>query len=409
MTHRILSLDGGGAWALNEALALVDIYGPDTGGHEVLQKFDLVAANSGGSIVLGGLLADYRLKDILGLLLDEQDRRAIFQPTRHIADQVVTATTEALSRLTDDVPPFGPRYSAERKLPAFERIMREAGALPMDRVTESIPGPTGAPVRIIIVGFDYFHKRTRLFRSHGMHSATCGTGDASRVTLAQAIHASTNAPVNYFDGPAVFPSPDHPGQQLTYWDGGISGNNNPTLLAVTEALALGHAPESLAVLSMGTGTVAYPPDDPARTTPFAPPRYDSLFRDLEKLARAILDDPPDQATFVSHVITSRALPEGGSRVIRVSPLVAPILSDGRWCAPNGMPPEEFLALRALDLDAIEPDEVALIHRYGQMWLQGLAPNQPIRMDGNLRTEVGHGDFPSAKAAWLALTGNDLHS
>jgi hypothetical protein len=407
MAYRILSLDGGGSWALNEALALVDIYGPDTGGHEVLRKFDLVVANSGGSIVLGGLLADYPLKEILGLLLNEQDRRSIFQPTHHITDQIVAATTKALSKITDDVPPFGPRYSAEQKLTAFERIMKTAGALPMNKVTESLLGPNGEPVRVIIVGFDYFHKRTRLFRSHNMQSKNCGTGDASRITLAQAIHASTNAPVNYFDGPAVFPSPDHPEQRLTYWDGGISGNNNPTLLAVTEALALGHAPESLTVLSMGTGTVAYPPDDPTRPTPFAPPRHDSLFRDLEKLARAILDDPPDQATFVSHVITSRALPEGGSRVIRVSPLVAPILSDGRWCAPSGMPQEEFLALRALDLDAIKPDEVDLIHRYGQMWLQGLAPNQPIRMDGNLRAEVGHGDFPSAKAAWLTLTENDL--
>jgi patatin-like phospholipase/acyl hydrolase len=58
MNYRILSLDGGGTWALIQVKALIALYDnePATSGHDVLRDFDLVAANSGGSIFLGGLL-----------------------------------------------------------------------------------------------------------------------------------------------------------------------------------------------------------------------------------------------------------------------------------------------------------------------------------------------------------------
>ena len=50
---RILSLDGGGSWALIQVRALQAIYGdPDKKGHEILSDFDMVAANSGGSIMI---------------------------------------------------------------------------------------------------------------------------------------------------------------------------------------------------------------------------------------------------------------------------------------------------------------------------------------------------------------------
>ena len=47
MPYRILTLDGGGAWALIEVKALIDLFGGATRGNEVLAAFDLVAANSG--------------------------------------------------------------------------------------------------------------------------------------------------------------------------------------------------------------------------------------------------------------------------------------------------------------------------------------------------------------------------
>ena len=67
---RILSLDGGGALALIEVMTLIDLYGADTPGHEVLKEYDLIAATSGGSIVLGGLATNMTLQKLSELLFD---------------------------------------------------------------------------------------------------------------------------------------------------------------------------------------------------------------------------------------------------------------------------------------------------------------------------------------------------
>jgi uncharacterized protein len=44
MEFRILSLDGGGAWALIEVRTLIKLYSETTTGHQILKDFDLVAA-----------------------------------------------------------------------------------------------------------------------------------------------------------------------------------------------------------------------------------------------------------------------------------------------------------------------------------------------------------------------------
>jgi len=45
--YNILTLDGGGSWALLEAMALQRKYG-DTPCLDILRQFDLVVTNSGG-------------------------------------------------------------------------------------------------------------------------------------------------------------------------------------------------------------------------------------------------------------------------------------------------------------------------------------------------------------------------
>ena len=77
--YRILSLDGGGSWAVIQVMALQRIFGQKASGHEVLAHFDLVAANSGGSITLGGLLEDKTLNSLVDdFYLQEAQRRKIF-------------------------------------------------------------------------------------------------------------------------------------------------------------------------------------------------------------------------------------------------------------------------------------------------------------------------------------------
>lgn len=72
MPYNVLALDGGGSWALIEVEALIDLYGTDAKGRAVLGDCDLVAANSGGSIVLRGLGRKHKtLAEIRSLFLNE--------------------------------------------------------------------------------------------------------------------------------------------------------------------------------------------------------------------------------------------------------------------------------------------------------------------------------------------------
>src|ERR1700722_756777 len=129
MTYKILSLDGGGAWALIQVKALQRLYGADINGHAVLSKFDMAVANSGGSIVLGGLLEDRPLSNVLGYFMDENSRRSIFQPTGDFLDDV-------LSKLLRS----GPKSSTTKKLPALQRLLPASSGKLMTQVAAGIPG-----------------------------------------------------------------------------------------------------------------------------------------------------------------------------------------------------------------------------------------------------------------------------
>ncbi len=398
MAYRILSLDGGGAWALIEVRALIALYDERTTGHEVLADFDLVAANSGGSLVLGGLVENLRLGDLIGYFQDEGKRKSIFSPSSSWGDR-------ALRDLTG----IGPKYSAENKLPAIQRLLPNRGNLILD---EAIAGVHRASypdnVHLLIIGFDYDRNRACFFRSATAAGPQWGQGDPASVTLAEAIHASTNAPVNYFDAPAAFP--DRPRR---YWDGGVTGCNNPILAAVTEAIVKGQAPTDIVALSLGTGTVALPwptAQDPANSPYVQAIGEPGLVADLRKLATSILDDPPDISSFLAHVMTggSAGVPAPArSRIVRMNPLMSPMGQPGNWRAPGPnnapMTAAQFTYLTRLDMDAVEQPQVDAIDAFAELWLQGSISNQPLRMDGDtLALELGYGSFQDAAGAWRRL-------
>jgi uncharacterized protein len=56
-----------GRWSLISVMALQRVFGERALGHEILKNFDLVAANSGGSIVLGALAENKPLDELLEL------------------------------------------------------------------------------------------------------------------------------------------------------------------------------------------------------------------------------------------------------------------------------------------------------------------------------------------------------
>jgi hypothetical protein len=301
------------------------------------------------------------------LFMDEGKRRSIFSPTRDIGN-------DALRSLAG----IGPKYSAEAKLPAIERLLPQTGAKPLQGITETTLGPRGQPVRLLVVGFDYELNRAVYFRSVAATGPGLGTGAPAptQVTLAGAVHGSTNAPINYFDAPASLPF-----YSDRIWDGGITGNNNPALAACVEALVYEVPADELRVLSIGTATVSRPLSEPgAPATPFYAARpVSSLTGDLGKLAAVI------------------------SRVVRMNPLISPARQNGQWGAPNGWTAAQFQYLCNLDVDAVDQNQVQYIADWCQLWLQDGAPNQPLRMNGEtMAVEVGYGKFSDAKRAWSSL-------
>jgi len=77
MSYQILSLDGGGSWAMIQARVLKDIYG-DINGHALLKQFDMAISNSGDSLVLDCLCNEIKLSESISVFQDDQSRKIGF-------------------------------------------------------------------------------------------------------------------------------------------------------------------------------------------------------------------------------------------------------------------------------------------------------------------------------------------
>jgi len=392
MDYRILSLDGGGTWALIQVKALMSIYGQSATGHTVLKNFDLVAANSGGSIVLAALACDLPLNQILQDFKSESWREKVFVPIPWW--QKINPLRWALPM---------PKYLAAEKFKGLRNFFNNAPVPCGDSRLTDLPAKWGGKPHLLITSFDYDRERAVFFRTNKSSPARSGTGQIN-ATLAEAVHASTNAPVKYFDEPAAFA--DH-----RFWDGAMAGLNNPVLCAVTEALSAFDPAKrpSIKVRTIGTGSVFLPLEggEPPLVQKKVDPGY---ITDIGKTAICILDDPPDQATFMAYTWLDGKFTPGTTiepnSVVRLSPLVQPIRgSDGRWHLPGHdlTPPlltkDEFEALTTLSID---PDQegVLLIERLCDGWLADQVPNQPIRANSDtFECEIGHRWFSSGKSAW----------
>lgn len=258
----------------------------------------------------------------------------------------------------------------------------------------------------LITTFDYGISRDAVFRSNLKSPAMSGAKPIVP-TLAQAIHASSNAPIKFFDKPASFS-----GRQ--FWDGAMAGLNNPILIGLSEALACGVAVADVQIRSIGTGTVVLPfsrtNDGPLVQAPVKP-RY---LTDLNEESTCIIDDPPDEATFVAYSflngwVAGPPWPVRTDRVVRLNPVVQPILdASGNWVLPQfdvqpGQPfdVETFTTLRNLAIDAKDPQSLQLIGSFCDGWLANVVPNQPIRMNrDNLQCEIGQAFYRDGKSVWF---------
>jgi patatin-like phospholipase len=397
--YRILSLDGGGPWALIQVKALQKLYAPDAQGHDILKDFDLVAANSGGSLTLAGLIENRRLNDLLlNYFMNEENRKAVFREV------------DFWLRVRDAIfywLGIGPKYSTHAKRVALTRILSSFGAQFLPTIQEKIEREKGKCPHFLICAFDYDRKRAMFFRSN-RDSKAQSSAIAPDATLVDAVHASSNAPVTFFDEPAEVIS-------RRFWDGAIAGHNNPVLVAVVEALAAGHSRDDIQALSIGTGSVRLPiaPQGAADPCGLVQQRQKPRIRNnIKELAGSILDDPPDVATFIAHVVLGQPLPSPGSgspitsgSVVRMNPMIQPKLINGSWLPPSELGCDEFKAIAELPVDALEQPDVERISRLCDLWLDKNSniPNQPIRSNSkDFTCEIGQPSFSEAYAAWIAL-------
>lgn len=394
--YRILSLDGGGTWAFIEAAALGDLYGLHTPGRQILSHFNLAIANSGGSLVVAGLILDMTPAAILDLFFDVETRKSIFVAKTWI------------ERLLD----FGifRKYQTAEKINGLKNAFyRHLKNNDIETDLSAIHTKWGITTDILIPAFDYDRERAVFFRSRSNSKAGRPT---KGLTLCQAIHASSTAPVKYFDDPADLILD----RRKRFWDGGVGGFNNPVMAGVVEALA--NHPEkrgNIRVLSLGTGNNLLPLwEGKLNYGLHKPPQEPGLISDIGLLARAIISDPPDAASFTAHVVLEGRLPDlsqgdGSGRagdfvknLVRMNPMVQPKSKGSDWDFP-GIAREDFIRLTELELDAIDEKDVKILRRFTKAWLEDVVINQAIRSDGyNLKHHIGHEKYSQALNYWRTV-------
>jgi hypothetical protein len=397
--YRILSLDGGGSWALIEAAALGDIYGLETPGREILKHFNLAIANSGGSLILAGLILDLSPSAILDLLFNEQVRKRIFVK-KFFNAYIIELFSEKFSFR---------KYKTANKYTGLAVAFNDNR---LDIPLADIKTQLGIETDIVITAFDYDRERAKFFRSR----SDSRTGpSAKEVTLRQAIHASSTAPVKFFDDPAEVKD----GELRRFWDGGVGGFNNPVMAGVIETLAnYPKRRDDIRVLSLGTGNNFLPLAQPGapKNAFFKPIRTPGFFEDVTLAAQAVVSDPPDAASFNAHVVLDGRLPppppepaESPSsyvgKLVRMNPLVQPreLNDEIPWDFPLGLSPDDFMRLTELQLDAVEQADVDAIKRFAKAWLEDQITNQAIRANGSsLRHEIGHQHYSEALSHWRTI-------
>ncbi len=408
-TYRLLCLDGGGTWSLIQIRALQRLFKNDNiSGHEVLKHFDLVAANSGGSVAAMAMAAGWPLSRIADFYLSDALRRQVFVKLSFFEKGLGQWILKALSGV-------GPKYKTSAKLQGLKTVFPNVG----DVLLSEIPAIIGAgSPHFLIPAFDYDRERATFFRSDkGSRSQSHliahdrglkSDGAYKDVTVAQAMHASTNAPLNFFNKPAIFYY-ESKNPQKRYWDGAVGGYNNPVMAGLTEALSNGVRLEDIRILSIGTGSDFRPlKNTNASATESAYPilyqeaEKQTLGNDIEKLARSILSDPPDAATFTAYTLLHSQQLANPPRLVRMNPLVQPVRKFNRWELPEGLAEAEFKALVELEMDAVKQEEIELVDRFCHLWLEDKVPNQPVRTDSELAPVLGHGRFSEAMEAAALL-------
>lgn len=398
---KILSLDGGGSWAILQLLTLKERFKnvfPELKGHDILKQFDLVIANSGGSIVLAALVENWSVDKAIELFSDKSNRELIFSNNTFKEMFWPVWFTRRMG--------IGPKYSTKRKREAFEQLFPNSATMLMSEIAKFIGKEE---IKFIVCTYDALNNKAKFFRSY-----TPPGYDDEFISLVKAIHGSSNAPVQYFDFPARIKSSS--GVFYELWDGALGGFNNPVAAGVIEAQRLGFDLDTLLVISLGNGSKIM---SNREKEAFYNIKEDTIRNKAKKLkfkyyksqfnyfkstilnqAKVILYTPPDWANFVTLSLLSRNSQkylEASNRIIRLSPLV---YEEG-----TKTPIARSLVneLYEFDMDLKEDYEIEKLKLCFEEWKQGNIMNQPIQYSvdrqNNLHMTFGDTTFSGAINKW----------
>lgn len=359
--------------------------------------------------MLAGLLCNYTPAQIAEFFSDEEFLCKIFSPLRSCEKSVFHALAALIG--------MAPRYSTERKLQALGEVLKADG----DRFLADFPAYVGNPrLQILIPVYDYYRNRVifcrsnLLSRSHApefVRKSADGIPSLGHITLKEAIHGSSQAPVLYFDQPAlIYFHKDHSLDPCLAWDGAVAGFNNPVLAAVIEALANGVDPGSIVVTSIGTGIelplVMAPGEsvDAEKAPYFAEASHPGLFTDLKKMALSVLSDPPDSANYMAYVIIEPDLQKPVERFFRFNPVIRGVRDGKTVRPPQGWKEKDFFRLLKLGLDATREKDLAHIYSLTLSWMDAgnEVPNQAIRYNPDGSVWLGHSSFAEVRMAWSKM-------
>ena len=400
---KILSLDGGGSWDILQLLTLKERYGGETNGHKVLLEFDLVIANSGGSIVLAALAEDYTLNKAIELFDIEENRMKIFS-TNSFLDTIFPVFITRIFGV-------GPKYSSKKKGDSLKEFFPKCSRMSMDALSEMITNEIGKKIRIVVTTYDALNNRAKFFRSYPRPGET-----SEFLTLTRAIHGSSNAPIQYFDFPVRVKASN--GMYYELWDGALGGFNNPIVAGVIEALELKVNINKIKIISIGNGNSIMSMSEKENFYKYKSIsqkerrkkimfwRYIYQLKYFAKTVlyqtKTILFHPPDWANYVAlqflKISTEGVLED---RFIRLSPLIH--LEDG---TENLRLKRLIEALYNLDMDLTDQADIDLIKNCFQEWKNGNIKNQPIQYSIQGKNQIslvfGSHTFSDGMLKWINI-------
>ena len=205
---KILCLDGGGVRGIYPAYILQRIENDYNA--KIIDIFDMVVGTSTGAIIAGAIAADYPITDIVKIFENKSEQ--IFKKIPFSFKGFIKS-----------------RYDKES---LTDILGLSLGTKKLDE----------AKIKLIITATDIGNGKTHIFKSYPSPELS---RDAE-ATIAEAILSSCSAPT-YFDPETIGEA------EYKLADGGLWANN-PSLLALIEALQLSHNLEEIKIFSIGTGT-----------------------------------------------------------------------------------------------------------------------------------------------------------